>query len=224
MDRNIRIYEFFSNLLSMFEKFGLPLGISAWIAVCAGAVGMGMVLKKSFKRDILIPSLIVGSLSLVSHILDYFITIRISPDLQSEGNPIWRIIIDHFGVDFAKVYGFTGKIFLSILSFEFFAYYLIQRETLFPKDSDTFTDFWCRFGNNCSKSLINWQSVLNLFSFCFAFIGIFNLYVAMLNYVSDSPIYFGLPAMPIALCLHLFGIFTAYFILTYRASLVKRKV
>ncbi len=164
------------------------------------------------------PAAAVGSVSLCAHLLDYAVTLRMSPTLGAEGNPIWRIAIDHFGLPIAKLYGLTGKILLAVLASEFFALYLIQRVELFPDRAEGFRSFWRGFGSaRAGRSRVQWRNLVNFFSFSFALLAPFFFYVALLNSLVESPVYLRFPAMPLVLAFYLGVIVVAYFLTTYRA-------
>jgi hypothetical protein len=220
MDWNVKVYNALETVLSLFARLGLPLSIFAWMSVLCAAIAMGLVLKKSAMRRVWGPALAVGCLSLAAHLLDYYVTLQMSPDLVEESNPIWRNVIDHLGITVAKFYGFTGKILLSILSFEFYAYYLIQRERLFPKSADNFFGFWEEFGKGKrSRSILRWCNMVNLFSFTFALIGFFSFYVAFMNSLVDHSLYLRLPSIPLMLLLYIAALVITYLVMTYRAFL-----
>jgi len=155
--------------------------------------------------------LLVGGTALIAHLLDYSITLKVSPDLFLEANPIWRAVIDRMGLSFAIWYGLTGKIILSILSFECFAYYMIQRETLLPEKIDGFVSFLRNFGKyNSSKKWPSLENMTNFFSFLFAFIGHFCFYIAILNSLVNRDAYLLLPSMPVMLIAYLVILTFAY--------------
>ena len=168
-------------------------------------------------------SLLVGGTALIAHLFDYFVTLSVSPDLSLEANPIWRTVIERMGLDFAIWYGLTGKIILAILSFECFAYYLIQRETLLPKKTDGFVSFFRNFGkHNGSQKRPSLENMINFFNFLFAFIGHFCFYIAFLNSRVNSDAYLLLPSMPVMLFVYLVVLTFAYLFGNY--ILFKRKL
>lgn len=217
-----------SSLESVFaevERLGLGLSILAWVTVFTGAVAMGVVLSKFPMRTVWIPALVVGVLSLAAHLADYSVTLRVSPTLADEANPIWRIVIDRLGIGFAKVYGLTGKILLAVLSFEFFSYYLARREQLFPKQAAGFFSFWRQFGGgDGAKTAVRWRSLVNCFSFVFALLGPFFFYVAYLNSIVADPLYGRLPSVPLALVLYVGVLLVAYGVMTHRAFQSRKSV
>ena len=216
---NDTLYRALEAVYSRVEVLGLPLAVAAWLTVFVGALTMAQVLRRSGSlRGHWGPAALVGLASLAAHLLDYAVTLRMSPTLGAEGNPIWRIAIEHLGLGLAKLYGLTGKLLLSILSFELFCFYRIQRARLFPEQADSFRSFWRRLGDASGRRVrVHWPNLANFFAFSFALLGPFFFYVALLNSLIDSALYLRLPAMPLVLALYLATIVAAYFVTTYRA-------
>ena len=200
------------------ERLGLPLAILAWATVFFGAAGMAGVLRRHSLRACLLPSLGVGVLALVAHSLDYWVTLRMSPTLAMEANPIWRIVIDAFGLRLALAYGLSGKVLLSLLSFELFAYYLLRREQLYPTEANELRSFWYGYGRTSSGyRAVRWANLVNFFCFGFALLSPFVVYVALLNGLVNHPAYLRVPSMPTALILYLGALTASYPLVTYRA-------
>jgi hypothetical protein len=200
------------------EHLGLPLAVLAWSSVFFGAVGMVGVLRRHSLRPFLLPSLGVGALALFAHSLDYWVTLRMSPNLAMEANPIWRIVIDGFGLRLALAYGLSGKLLLSVLSFEFFAYYLVQRERLYPAGVGGLRSFWDSYGRTGNGyQAVRGANLVNFFCFAFALQSPFVVYVALLNSLVNQPAYLRLPSMPTALVLYLGALTASYPLVTYRA-------
>lgn len=222
---NERVYEVLGWAFEVVEKIGLPIAVLAWLTVFVSSVAMVYVLRRSGSlRGVLMPGIVVGIASLVAHLLDYAVTLHITPTLSLEANPIWRIVIDEFSLPVAKFYGLSGKVLLSILSFELYAFYLLQRVGLFPESASGFLSFWQGFGSrNPSAHSFSWSNSANFFAFAFALLGPFFFYVALLNSLIDNPIYLLFPALPIALSLYLIVVVLFYFILTYRAYVLSQR-
>ena len=205
-------------LFSLVEKLGPAISIFALASVLFAAVAMGILLSRFSLRKVWVSSLIVGAISLAAHLFDYYVTLKLSPNLAQEANPIWRIVVDNFGIDIAKAYGLSGKILLAVLSFEFFSYYLIQRTSLFPQQKGSFLSFWREFGvSHKERSPVRWVNLVNFFSFNFALIGPFMFYIVLLNIASPYPWYYRLPSMPVMLFLYLIILVIAYLVTTHRA-------
>lgn len=212
-DFNELTYRVLENLFVHVEKLGLPLVIIAWMSVFLGFLGMIFVLQKHSMAGKWRASLIVGGVALFAHLLDYFITIRLCPTLSTEANPIWNIVVVKMGLGIAKWYGFTGKVLLSFLSFQFFAFYLIQRERLLPKEAKGLMDFWNKYGREeKGKKLVRFGNIINFFSFLFALSGPFYFYIVLLNSITDEKLYMRLPSMPVAGFIYLI-ILTLFYLL-----------
>ena len=164
-------------------------------------------------------SLIVGIVSLIAHMVDFFGTLRVCPDLSFEANPIWCVVVDKMGLVLARWYGFTGKVLLAVIGFEFFAYYLIQREKLIPDKVRGFFSFWNNFGmKQDSKKIIRFANIKNFFAFLFALVGPFCLYIALLNSITDSELYMRMPSMPLMLLLYIIILTLVYLFGNYWAA------
>jgi hypothetical protein len=214
---NENAYTLMEKTLELMELFGLPLSILAWMTVFVGSITMGLVLRRHPFGGKVTAAIGVGVISLLAHLTDYIVTLQITPDLSLEANPLWRNIIDQWGLAVAKWYGLTGKAMLAILSFEFYAYYLLQRERLFPETANSLSSFFRNYGKSKTGAKINIGSIVNYFSFMFALLGPFYFYIAFLNSFSDSRHYLSLPAAPIVLLVYLIILSLSYFILNYRA-------
>lgn len=196
---NDRTYRFLESLFLHIEKLGWPLVIIPWCVVFLGFIGMIFVLKRHSMRGRWLPAFIVGTVALAGHLLDYFVTIRLCPTLSAEANPIWNVVVEKLGLGIAKWYGFTGKVLLSFLSFELFAYFLVQRRQLLPKHATGFMDFWRRFGTKDGrKTVLHPGNIVNFFAFLFSLSGPFYFYIAFLNSIGSVELYMALPSMPVA--------------------------
>jgi hypothetical protein len=106
---------------------------------------------------------------------------------------------------------------VAILSFEPFALYGAERSSLYPEPGEGFRSFWRRFGASDAQRRIQWRSLANFFAFALPLLGPFFLYVALLNSLSNDPLYLRFPSMPAVLIGYLGALVVAYFVLTYRA-------
>jgi len=201
-------YRALDRIFELVGRLGFPLIVAAWLITAITVAVMVRVLKRTRLSDVLLPSLIVGFLSLAAHLLDYAGTLRISPDLAVEANPIWRIVVERLGLTVARWYGLTGKIMLSVLSFEFFVYYLTGRSRLLPETARGFSDFWKKYGQRSGSG----TRLANFFAFLLSLIGPFCFYIALLNALSDSRYYDRMPAMPIALIAYLMVLVVLYLV------------
>lgn len=209
-------YDLLEAAFVLVERLGLPLAVAAWVTVFGGAIAMALVLRRRDMARCWVPAAVVGGLGLVAHLLDYFVTLRITPDLSMEANPIWRIAVHHFGLTIAKAYGLTGKLLVSVLSFELFAFYLSQRRELFPDRADGFADFVRRFGKAGARGKV--ANIASFFSFSFALFGPYFFYITFMNASGeDEALYARLPSPPVAIAAWLVLVGAAYFVESYRA-------
>jgi hypothetical protein len=207
----------FEKALVYVAQLGLPLAITAWFSVFFTCIAMAFVLKRYSLRGRLRAPIIVAILSLAAHLADYFVTLKMSPDLSLEVNPIWVIVLEKMGLTIAKWYGLTGKIMLAVLSFEFFALYLIKRETLFPENATGFISFCKNLGRRGNKTkLVRLSNLTVLFLYLFALMNPICFYIAFLNSLVDKPLFDEMPSVPIVLICYLLVLTAAYFIDNYR--------
>lgn len=165
--------------------------------------------------------MIVGAVALVANLADYFVTLSVTPDLSLEANPLGRNVLEHYGLQVAKWYGLTGKILVSILAGQMFAFYLANRERLFPTQARSFPEFLFRMGN-CSKTVCaRFVAFFTVFCFFFAGIQLFYFYIAYLNWLVHSELRSHLPSVPLALLLLLCSVAIAFVAVTYRGFVVR---
>ena len=194
------------------------LSITAWAAVFSASVIISLFLRKYDLRDSWVSCVVIGVLNLAAHLVDYFITLKICPDLSFEANPLWTPVVSNLGLGIAKWYGFTGKIFLSILSFQFFAIYLKTREKLYPKKYGGFWDFCKSFGSPGRKRVIDFGVIVNFYCFMFSMVGIFCFYVAFQNTISDPDVFRNIPPFTLVLLTYLVMLTGLYMSITYRSA------
>ena len=193
---------------------GLPLALLAWLTVAGGAAGMTLVLRRAGMRGRWMPSLAVGALALAGHSADIFVTLKVSPDLSLEGNPMWLSIVDAFGLPFALFYGLSGQFLVCVLSVQLFAWYLASRETMWPARAATFGEFVRGFGAASPKRWgVRWRSLGNFFAFLFSLIGPYFFYVAWLNsMVTDEARYLRWPSPVATIAVYLVALSALYFV------------
>jgi len=96
--------ELLFRLLALLERLGVWPSVVAWLAAALGAAAMAFVLRNE-EVTIWRTASLVGLLAFAANLADYFVTLRHSPDLALEANPLWRNIVDHFGLRIAKYLG-----------------------------------------------------------------------------------------------------------------------
>lgn len=209
------------SLLAVIEGVGVWLSVLAWFTVAGGAVAMCYVLRHERRRAIWVAAAIVGVVALVANMADYVVTLYRTPDLGLEANPLGRNVVKHFGLEMAKWYGLTGKIFVSILAGQMFAFYLANRERLFPVQAGSLTEFILRMGNRSNTLRERLVASFTIFCFFFAGVQLFYFYIAYLNWLVHSELRNNLPSVLVALFLVLLSLIIAFVGLTYRGFAVR---
>src|SRR4051812_1404245 len=124
--------ELLARLLAWVESWGVWLSWLAWATVFFGALAMWRVTSGVRGRKVWTAALVVTTLAVFAHMTDYIITLRRSPDLALELNPLWRNVLLRYGLGVAKWYGVTGKLLVSVLAGQMTAFYLGNRPRLCP--------------------------------------------------------------------------------------------
>lgn len=203
-------------LLAAIEHVGVWLSVCAWFSVAVGAVAMVHVLRHERRRGIWRAAAIVGAVALVANLADYFVTLSVTPDLSLEANPLGRNVLEHYGLRAAKWYGLTGKILVSILAGQMFAFYLANRDRLFPAQARSFAEFLFRMGNRSKTICARFVAFFTAFCFFFAGVQLFYFYVAYLNWLVHSEVRSRLLSAPVALFVLLISLAVAFVAVTYR--------
>ena len=204
-------------LLAAIERTGVWLSVLAWLSVLGGNVAMVSALRHEKRRSIWAPAIVVGAGALVANLADYVVTLYRSPDLSLEANPLWRNVIDQFGLTTAKAYGLSGKILVSVLAAQMFAFYLSNRGRLFPARGGSLLDFVLQMGDRSRTLRDRFMAMLTLFSFLFAGIQFLYLYIAYLNWLGDAVRPGFLPSVPAAILLLIVSLLILLVTATYRA-------
>jgi len=212
-------------LLALLERLGVWPAVVAWLAVALGAAAMAYVLRKE-EVTIWRSASLAGLLALAANLADYFVTLRHSPDLALEANPLWHNIVDHFGLSIARWYGLTGKLFVSVLAAQMFAFYLSRREGIYPPQAHSFLDFLLRMGTRAHTLRERALGLFAIFAFFFAWINVFYFYIAYTNSLDDPDVLEKLPSVPVAILIFVAMLAIAFSLTTYRAfrrSLVRKR-
>lgn len=198
---------------ALVQQLGRPLAVAAWLTVFVASVGLGALVRRRDLTGCWPASLAVGGAGLVAHLADYVLTLKITPDLSAEANPIWRVVVETWGLELAKWYGLTGKLLLCVISAELFLLYLSGRAALLPKQAASFGEFVQGFGASS-----RWGSIASVFSFLFALLGPYFFYVVFLNlHAEDERFAERWPSPPVAIAAYLAALVGAYFWLGWRA-------
>ncbi|HUK87854.1 MAG TPA: hypothetical protein VLT85_09335 [Terriglobales bacterium] len=204
-------------LMALVERLGVGLSWLAWITVAAGALLMAWVLRQERRRAIWVPALAMGLLALAANLADYFVTLHRSPDLALEANPLWRLVVDRYGIGVARWYGLTGKVWVSILAAEMAAYYLAHRHRLFPHQAGSLGHFVLQLGSRSRTRGERLSALFTVFAFFFAGLNLLYFYIACTNWLQDPEWLDRLPSAPVAVMLFVAGLALAFALLTWRA-------
>jgi len=206
-------------LLSMLEGLGLWPSVVAWLVVAGGCAIMTVVLRHERSNRVWVPAAIVGTLALAANLTDYFVTLALSPDLASEANPLWRNVAAGWGLRVAKWYGLTGKILVSCLAGQMFAFFLANLPRLYPSRADSLGEFLRRMGDRSKTRRDRVLALFTLFAFFFSGIQLLYFYIAFLNWLDGALLLDRLPSVPSAILLLLLAISAAFALVSYRAFL-----
>jgi hypothetical protein len=208
--------ELLFRFLGLLERLGVWLSIVAWLAVAIGAAFMAYVLRHE-KVAVWSRASIAGVLALAANLADYFVTLQHSPDLSMEANPLWRSVVDQFGLRIAKWYGLTGKVFVSVLAAEMFAFYLSHRETIYPAQAHSLPQFLLRMGSRAQTLRERLLGLFTIFAFFFAWVNILYFYIAYTNSLDDPEMLEKLPSLPVSILILVATLVIAFSLMTYRA-------
>jgi hypothetical protein len=202
---------------NVVERLGVPLAVGAWVTAFGFVLFMAYVLRRMDTTGARRGAFLVGMLGLAAHMADFFVTLAITPDLALEGNPVWRVVIDRTGLPLAKAYGFSGKLLMSLLGAQLFAWHLLHRQTLFPARAEGLVDFVEQLGRGAPRM----GNVRSFFAYAFAMFGPYYFYVTALNITGAVryELYEQLPSPPAAIVVYFAFVASAYFLSMWRAYL-----
>lgn len=205
-------------LLAWIETWGVWLSWLAWATVFFGALAMLRATRGVRGRRIWTAAFVVTALAVVAHLADYFITLDRSPDLALELNPLWRNVVTRYGLGWAKWYGLTGKLLVSVLAGQMTAFYLGNRWRLSPNASGLGPAGFVRHMGERSQ---NWRergtALFTIFAFYFAGLTFFYFYIAYQNSITDPVQLDRLPSTPIAVLAYVVLLVVGFVFITYRA-------
>jgi hypothetical protein len=209
--------ELLARLLVWIEGWGIWLSWLAWATVFFGALAMFRATRHLRGRRIWLYALMVAVLALTAHLADYWITLVRSPDLALEANPIWRNVIAHYGLGVAKWYGLTGKLLVSLLAGQMTAFYLGNRQRLFPREAASVGGFIRHMGERSADWRERAIALFTIFAFFFAGLSFFYFYIAYQNSLTDEAALDRLPSVPVAVSIYVLVLCVAFLGLTYRS-------
>ena len=204
-------------LMALVQRLGVGLSWLAWITVAVGALLMAWVLRGERRGEIWRPAAVMGLVALAANLADYFVTLRRSPDLALEANPLWRLVVDRYGIRVARWYGLTGKILVSLIAAEMTAYYLANRQRLYPEQAGSPVQFLLHLGGRARTRGQRLAALFTIFAFFFAGLNLLYFYIACTNWLQDPAWLDRLPSAPVAVLAVVAGLAIAFVLLTWRA-------
>ncbi len=213
----MHLEEGFFRFLELLERLGVWPSLLAWLTVAGGVLALAVALRHERRLAVWVAALIVGLSAAVANLVDYWVTLAMSPDLSLEANPLWRNVIDTYGLEIAKAYGLSGKILVSILAGQMFAFYLSNVSRLFPKQAASPAEFLRRLGDRSENRRERLLALFTMFSFFFAGIQSFYFYISYLNWLDDPQLADRLPSAPLAALLLIVLLAVLFGVVTYRA-------
>ena len=177
---------------------------------------MARALRGERRRGVWISATLVGAFALTANLADYAVTLYRSPDLGMEANPLWRNVVDTWGLQAARWYGLSGKALISLLAGQMFAYYLANRHRLIPDRAGSIWTFLQRMGSRSRSARDRLRSMFTLFAFFFAGIQSLYLYTACLNWIEDPAVLDRFPPVVAVITLLIFLLTVAFVVLTHR--------
>jgi hypothetical protein len=128
--------------------------------------------------------------ALVANLLDYWTTIRFSPDLALENNPVWNQSMQTFGLEFALWSGLLAKLGLSLLAGICFTFFASSASLVAPY-------LVLRTRHDSLPPRAQCRALLTVIAFYFACMNFLCLYVAFANsLVENLPAISVLPPLP----------------------------
>lgn len=213
-------YELLFAAFDLVERIGWPIAVAAWLTVFVGAIALGALLRRYDLRPHLAPAAVLAVVTFVGHGADLAVTLHVTPDLALEGNPIWVIVVEQWGLSFAIVYGFTGKALLGVINVEAYVWYRVTRARLYPASAPTFAAFARSFGRDAPRRYgVAWLRIGSLFAYLFGYLGLWSYWVAFQNGAgaTDGALYDALPSPPVVLAVGLLALAAAYFVESFVA-------
>jgi len=213
--------ELLARLLAWVESWGVWLSWLAWATVFFGALAMLRATRAIRGPGIWRAAFVVTGLAIVAHMADYIITLRRSPDLALELNPLWRNVLLHYGLGVAKWYGLTGKLLVSVIAGEMTAFYLGNRPRLYPRARPGAANGLARFMLHMGERSASWGerggALFTVFAFFFAGLGFFYFYIAYQNSITEPAQLDRLPSTPLAVFIYVAALTVVFVLQTYRA-------
>ena len=211
---------------SMFvvEQLGAGLPLLAWAGVVFAVGAMSVALRRERRIAVYAAGAGAALLALTGHLADYLAALHRPPDLPLAANHLWRVTVDGFGIESAKVYGLSGKILISVLAGQMFAFYLSNARRLYPRRARSLLEFSLNLGSRADTARRRALAALTGSAFLFAGMQALPFYVALVNSIEDPVRADRMPSVATVGVAWLLVLATACLILTYATFRVRPRV
>ena len=206
------------------EQFGVAPALLAWAVSVFAVVAMTFALRDERRIAVHLAGVGAGGIALAANLLDYFVTLAHSPGLGLEANPLYNGMVTSYGIETAKVYALSGKIMVSILAAQMFAFYLSNIERLYPKRARTIMEFAFAMGDRARNTRERWVALFTLFAYLFAGIQPLYFYIAFLNGIQDPARLAGFPSVTTAIAVTIVIVYASFLLLTYGAYRARPRI
>lgn len=204
----------FLEIDTLLTKHGAELALVESVLTLCVAAALLYSIQFEKRKKVWIAGGIFMLIALTANLADYFGTLQASPDLALEVSPIWNGLIADTSFEFARIFAFCGKVFVSLLAGASFIFYLQNIEKLAPLKPCSPETLVFHLGERCSNFEKQWLPFVTVLSFYFAAINLFCFYIAYANsLVNNLPVLSLLPPLPGAVGAAL-ALITAAFVIT----------
>jgi hypothetical protein len=207
----------FLSFVAGLERFGSTLAVLESVITFALAGALFWSIRKERRALIWFAGGIFTLLALAANMADYFGTLQISPGLEMEVSPIWNGLLKDTGMEFAKLFGFVGKVFVSFVAGASLVFYLRNVSAIMPSQQKSLCRLIFHLGERSNVLSARFVQFFTVLSFYFAAVNLFMFYVVYANSkVTDLHALSQLPPFPAAVCIGLIVMTAAFLFVTQR--------
>ncbi len=213
---NIWTYGLADQVQTFLVRPGLLVAALGWLCLAAAVVVLGRSLDWEKVRGAPLTPLTLGLTTLVAQLASLGPAISSRP--RAAGlSPLFVAVAERFSPEAALSYGITWSVLFAVLSCELYAYYLVNRESLFVSRPVPLRQFIQQAGRG-SEGLFGAPRRV-LIAFCLSALGPFWFYVAIADATATTVWAARLPAIPLALAAWLLGSAAVFLFVTHKANM-----